>query len=76
MWLDALLGIWLLQLRSKTTLPVRSLTFASINLLGIGLMFPMMIPSLFGWLVYATGWCVAFAIGAGVAGILERRRAG
>ena len=42
MALDALFGIWFLQRRSTTTLPVRSLAFGLINGLAIVAMAPMM----------------------------------
>jgi hypothetical protein len=73
MGLDALFGVWFLQRRSTTSLPVRSLTFAALNLLGMVLMVPMMMHAgaPFGemllWLFFATCWGVLFAIIARVA---------
>jgi len=73
MALDALFGVWFLQRRSTTTLAVRSLTFASLNFIGMLLMVPMMMHSgspfgeLFLWLFFATCWGVLFAVIARVA---------
>lgn len=70
--LDFLLGAWLMWSRSRTSLPARSLLFAFLNFFGLVMMAPLMMHAgypdsgFFGWLLFASGWGVLFAMLAGI----------
>lgn len=73
--LDALVGVWFLQRRSKTRLALRGLAFGLLNFLGLVLMVPLMmhigqpLASFAGWLLFASGWGVLFAMAAAIASL-------